>query len=55
MSTAQSRKSYRMNIMTLGIALLLAGATTSSLFDSRSAHASDTAKDLQLLSEPQLR
>lgn len=35
MSAAQSRKSYRMNIMTLGVALLLAGATTSSLFDGR--------------------
>ncbi|MDP2206989.1 MAG: PepSY domain-containing protein [Alphaproteobacteria bacterium] len=50
MSAVQNCKPYRMNIMTLGVALLLASATTSILFDSRSARA-DTAKDIQLLSE----
>jgi uncharacterized membrane protein YkoI len=54
MTALQNRKPYRVNIMTLGVALLLAGATTSSLFDSRSARASDTGKDIQLLSEATL-
>lgn len=48
-----SARSYKMNIMTLGVALLLAGATTSSLFDSRGA-AADASKDLQLLSEAEI-
>ncbi len=43
----------RMNIMTLGVALLLAGATASSMFPG-SALASDTAKDIQRLSEAKI-
>lgn len=43
----------KMNIMTLGVALLLAGATTSSMFPG-SAMASDKAKDIQRLSEAKI-
>ncbi len=44
----------KMNIMTLGVALLLAGATTSSLFPGSALAASDTAKDIQRLSEAKI-
>lgn len=44
----------KMNIMTLGIALLLAGATTSSMFPGSAHAASDTAKDIQRLSEAKI-
>lgn len=47
-------KNNKMNIMTLGVALLLAGATTSSLMDSRSAQASKVTKDLRLLEEAKI-
>jgi len=47
-------KNNKMNIMTLGVALLLAGATSSSLMDSRSAQASEIAKDLRLLDEAKI-
>lgn len=47
-------KNNKMNIMTLGVALLLAGATTSSLINSRSAQASEIAKDLRLLDEAKI-
>ena len=49
-----SARPYKMNIMTLGVALLLAGATTSSLFDSRGAAAAGVSKDMQLLSEAEI-
>lgn len=54
MSTPANRKPYKMNIMTLGVALLLAGATASSLMESRSARAANVSKDLQLLSEAKI-
>ena len=44
----------RMNIMTLGVALLLAGATTSSMFPSSAFAAKDTAKDVQRLAEAKI-
>lgn len=47
-------KNNKMNIMTLGVALLLAGATTSNLMDSRSAQASEVTKDLRLLEEAKI-
>ncbi len=49
----KSMAQNKMNIMTLGVALLLAGATTSSMFPG-SAMASDTAKDVQRLSEAKI-
>ena len=44
----------KMNIMTLGVALLLAGATTSSMFPSSALAANDTAKDIQRLAEAKI-
>lgn len=44
----------KMNLMTLGIALLLAGATTSSLIQSRSALASDITEDIKSIAEAKI-
>ncbi|MDY0009000.1 MAG: PepSY domain-containing protein [Bdellovibrionales bacterium] len=51
--TCKPAKSYKVNIMTLGVAMLLAGATTSGMFDVRSARA-DVTKDLRLLEEAKI-
>lgn len=51
MSAPQIRKPYRVNMMTLGIALLIAGATTSSLIENRVARAASSGKDIYLPSD----
>jgi hypothetical protein len=51
MSAPQIRQPYKVNMMTLGIALLLAGATASGLIENRIAHAAGAGKDFHLLSE----